>query len=151
MNKAPELIYLQWAGTDCESTWCSDQINDEDIEYVRYDSLEWQTILDDLSSNYDKLYARKLMIEKTAQEAEALAASRLELLRRCKEEMEISLRDFDKSINPWLEAAGYHPVTLTPRAMKKLISELAEELAQAQADEYIESEDAHIILEVDNE
>ena len=38
MNKAPELIYLQWAGTECESTWCSDQINDEDIEYVKKDT-----------------------------------------------------------------------------------------------------------------
>ena len=58
----------------------------------------------------------------------AIADRRLELLRRCKEDMEISVRDFDKSINPWLEAAGYHPVTLTPRAMKKLIEEIAEEL-----------------------
>ena len=56
------------------------------------------------------------------------ADRRLELLKRCKEEMEISVRDFDESINPWLEAAGYHPVTLTPKAMKKLIGELAEEL-----------------------
>ena len=60
--------------------------------------------------------------------AEALAAKRKELLRRCKEDMEISVRDFEKSINPWLEAAGYHPVTQTPIAMKKLIEEIAEEL-----------------------
>lgn len=37
MKEAPEKIYLQWVGTefDDESTWCTDQINDEDIEYVK--------------------------------------------------------------------------------------------------------------------
>ena len=53
---------------------------------------------------------------------------RLELLRRCKEEMETSVEDFEVNINPWLEAAGYHPVTQTPRAMTRLIDELAKEL-----------------------
>ena len=67
--------------------------------------------------------------EAHAREQHALAASRKELLKRCKEDMEISVRDFEKSINPWLEAAGYHPVTQTPIAMKKLIEEIAEELS----------------------
>ncbi|MHC4635628.1 MAG: hypothetical protein ACYSYU_10555 [Planctomycetota bacterium] len=56
------------------------------------------------------------------------ATRRLGLLRECKEEMEVSVRDFEENINPYLEAVGYHPVTQTPRAMKKLLRKLAAEL-----------------------
>ena len=41
MTEAPEVIYLQWIPekvwnelTD-EVTWCVDQINDDDIEYIK--------------------------------------------------------------------------------------------------------------------
>ena len=36
---APEIIYLQWRGGEYEedNTWCWDQINDDDIEYIRAD------------------------------------------------------------------------------------------------------------------
>ena len=37
MRKAPEVIYLQWSdGENYEdNTWCQDQINDDDIEYIK--------------------------------------------------------------------------------------------------------------------
>jgi len=41
MSEAPERIYLQWyedddgtLGSINESSWCSDKINDDDVEYV---------------------------------------------------------------------------------------------------------------------
>ncbi len=42
MNKAPKVIYLQWEYPDHEFgvTWCDDQINDEDILYIRQDCAE---------------------------------------------------------------------------------------------------------------
>jgi hypothetical protein len=47
VSKVPDRIYLQWFGTDdvrmdesvavneIDVTWCSDRINDSDVEYVR--------------------------------------------------------------------------------------------------------------------
>ena len=37
MREAPEVIYLQWADGESydDNTWCQDQINDDDIEYVK--------------------------------------------------------------------------------------------------------------------
>ncbi len=41
MSDAPDKIYLQWIpgypriDADDEVTWCEDQINDDDIEYVK--------------------------------------------------------------------------------------------------------------------
>ena len=37
MNEAPNTIYLQWTGSelDEDNTWCTDQINDDDVVYVR--------------------------------------------------------------------------------------------------------------------
>ena len=41
MSEAPELIYLQWIPKEAWDnyedviTWCQDQINDDDIEYVK--------------------------------------------------------------------------------------------------------------------
>ena len=45
-EQAPKKIYLQSYDSDCydDNTWCVDQINDEDIEYI-------------LQSEYDKLRA----------------------------------------------------------------------------------------------
>ena len=45
-EQAPKQIYLQSYNSDCydDNTWCVDQINDEDIEYI-------------LQSEYDKLRA----------------------------------------------------------------------------------------------
>ena len=37
--KPSERIYLQ-ENTDGETTWCSDQINDDDCEYIRTDKYE---------------------------------------------------------------------------------------------------------------
>lgn len=38
MTDAPERIWLQWVEPHhAENTWCEDQINDHDIEYVRAD------------------------------------------------------------------------------------------------------------------
>ena len=43
MSDAPDVIYLQWipgyprVDADDEVTWCQDQINDDDIGYVRED------------------------------------------------------------------------------------------------------------------
>lgn len=36
--KPPEIIYLQWNG-DGESTWCIDQIEDNDVVYVLQSAL----------------------------------------------------------------------------------------------------------------
>ena len=41
MSEAPELIYLQWIPEEARDnyedviTWCEDEINDDDIEYVK--------------------------------------------------------------------------------------------------------------------
>lgn len=35
--KNPERIYLQDEMTECGRTWCEDQINEEDVPYVRGD------------------------------------------------------------------------------------------------------------------
>jgi len=37
MREAPETIYLQWTGPPGHEgiTWCVDQINDDDVEYVK--------------------------------------------------------------------------------------------------------------------
>lgn len=37
MNDAPEVIYLQWSGGehDEDNTWCVDQTNDDDVEYIK--------------------------------------------------------------------------------------------------------------------
>ncbi len=34
LTTAPSKIYLQWNDTECESTWCSDRVDENDIEYV---------------------------------------------------------------------------------------------------------------------
>ena len=39
MSEAPEIIYLQWIPEktwyDDTVTWCEDEINDDDIEYIK--------------------------------------------------------------------------------------------------------------------
>ena len=39
MSEAPDVVYLQWIPEktwyDDTVTWCEDQINDDDIEYVK--------------------------------------------------------------------------------------------------------------------
>ena len=37
MSESPELLYLQWTGSelDSDSTWCSNKINDDDVEYIK--------------------------------------------------------------------------------------------------------------------
>jgi hypothetical protein len=37
MTDAPEVIYLQWFGNVPygESTWCEDQTDDDDVEYIK--------------------------------------------------------------------------------------------------------------------
>lgn len=36
-NQPPEYIYLQWGNPEADEgvTWCTDQIHDEDVRYVR--------------------------------------------------------------------------------------------------------------------
>ena len=36
---APKEIYLQWSGEEDEIyiTWCEDNINEDDVKYIRYD------------------------------------------------------------------------------------------------------------------
>lgn len=37
-SEAPEWIWLQWVEPGCEdNTWCEDQINDDDVGYIRAD------------------------------------------------------------------------------------------------------------------
>jgi uncharacterized protein YbcI len=47
LKSAPERIYLQLVESDyvdnlygAEETWCQDKINDDDVEYIRYDIVE---------------------------------------------------------------------------------------------------------------
>lgn len=38
MSEAPEKIWLQWEGEyHEETTWCVDQIEEDDVEYIRLD------------------------------------------------------------------------------------------------------------------
>ena len=37
MTDAPDHIWLQWGGPYGENTFCEDQINNHDVEYVRAD------------------------------------------------------------------------------------------------------------------
>ena len=39
MSEAPEIIYLQWTGEvgHEDNTWCSDEISEDDIEYIKKD------------------------------------------------------------------------------------------------------------------
>ena len=79
MSEAPEVIYLQWTGSeyDEDNTWCSDEINDDDIEYIKKAlAAEMRGELDKLTQElYDSKY---------------IAASRKELLRRAAEFLEIN-------------------------------------------------------------
>ena len=33
-KRSPDKIWLQWGGEDYDVTWCEDNVNDEDVEYV---------------------------------------------------------------------------------------------------------------------
>ena len=37
MTEAPEIIYLQWTGIvgHEDNTWCSDEISEDDVEYIK--------------------------------------------------------------------------------------------------------------------
>ena len=78
-----ERIYLQ-EDTDGETTWCQDQINDDDCEYIRADKyatlklenlrlnrVDWETIVDaiDIDNPAVKQYAIRCW-KRTAEEQE---------------------------------------------------------------------------------
>ena len=60
-EQAPKQIYLQSYNSDCydDNTWCVDQINDEDIEYI-------------LQSEYDKLRAENERLREALRSVQAL-------------------------------------------------------------------------------
>lgn len=37
MSEAPDRIWLQWGGPYGDNTFCEDQINSDDVEYIRAD------------------------------------------------------------------------------------------------------------------
>ena len=48
MNRLPAKIYLQFVGcNEYEATWCSDKINDDDVEYIRSSRVKTQLEIKD--------------------------------------------------------------------------------------------------------
>ena len=72
MREAPEVIYLQWSdGENYEdNTWCQDQINDDDVEYIKKATTDrWLELLRDLAEWTSDTVPNKLE-ERLAKELE---------------------------------------------------------------------------------
>ena len=65
MSEAPKIIYLQWIpdkGIFDEITWCEDEINSDDIEYIKKDIVTKQLeLLEDIHKAIVSDYVRELL------------------------------------------------------------------------------------------
>jgi hypothetical protein len=62
-SEPPETIYLQWSGSPDETTWCTDRIEAEDVEYVRADLVaelrKYKAVFSDCTLRASRLYAER--------------------------------------------------------------------------------------------